>query len=60
MSFKETPEVRNFKKYKSRIFYINELSTPIQMLIDTIDEIAVTQESHYHLPEDVLENKNSI
>ena len=28
------------------------------MLTDTKDEIAVTQESNYHLPADVLENNN--
>ena len=59
-SFKETPEVRNFEKDKISNFYVNELNTPIHMITDTTDEVAVTQESYYHLPADTLENNNSI
>ena len=60
VSFNETLEVRNFEKDEIRNFYDNELSTSIQMLTDTIDEVAVTQESHYLLPADALGNNNSI
>ena len=59
-SFKETQKNRNFDKDKSRIFYVNELKKTIQMLTDTTDEVVIIQESHYHLPEDFLENKNFI
>ena len=59
-SFKKTSEVYNFEKDKNSNFHTNESITSIKMLTDTIDEVAVTQESHYHLPTDVLENNNSI
>ena len=41
--FNEILEVRNFEKDKSSNVYTNELIVHIQMLTETLDEVAATQ-----------------
>ena len=58
-SFNETPEVRDFEIDKRSDFYSNESSASIQILTDTLDEVAIAQESHYFFHADALEDNNS-
>ena len=60
VSFRDTPEVHNFEQDKISNCYVNELSPPMQMLTDIIDEAIVAQKSHYHLPADLLVDNYSI
>ena len=56
VSFKETLEVHNFEKHRSRNFHTKLVNKSCPLIINKPDDVALAQEPHYHSTADICNN----